>query len=317
MSIRVSTIIPAFNAERTIAETLDSALSQQCEGHEVIVVNDGSTDATASILNGYGQRIRVVTQANRGPAAARNTGVAHATGKYLAFLDADDLWLPGKLAIMTAALERNPAASLAFSEYGIIDENGTEHGQSAIGEEPWMRGRLDGRPFPICSLEFGILPSTWVVPRSFLERSGGFSEAFKGAGYEDLWVPLLLRELGEFVYVPEKLTLYRAGYRFDKYLLELPVFVRLVRGRYGRKAKGLIRLAKNGQCRAQLSNMAHQMNCGDRIGAMHSLIRIAKLRPTYFLSSEFIGRLFLLQNLKRVRDLTAVLTRARQQSESR
>ncbi|MGA6973853.1 MAG: glycosyltransferase family A protein, partial [Candidatus Binatus sp.] len=138
MKSKVSTIIPAFNAERTIAETVDSALTQNFEGHEVVVVNDGSTDSTSTILERYGDKIRVVNQQNRGVAAARNTGLTHSSGDYVAFLDSDDLWLPGKLEVMTAALERNDAASLAFSEYGSIDEDGNEYSSSAFGDRAAM-----------------------------------------------------------------------------------------------------------------------------------------------------------------------------------
>src|SRR6516225_8557529 len=84
---RVSTIIAAYNAERTIAETIDSALAQECDGHEVVVVNDGSTDSTAKILSEYGDQISIVTQSNRGAAAARNAGVAYSNSKYIALLD--------------------------------------------------------------------------------------------------------------------------------------------------------------------------------------------------------------------------------------
>ena len=102
--ITVSTIIPAYNAASTIAQAVDSALSQACQGHEVIVVNDGYTDTTGAILGNCCNRIRTISQPNGGVSAARNAGVLRSTGKYLAFLDADDIWLPGKLTTMLDAL---------------------------------------------------------------------------------------------------------------------------------------------------------------------------------------------------------------------
>lgn len=81
--VKVSTIIPAYNAERTIAQAIDSALSQDFKAHEVVVVNDGSTDFTADILENYGSKIHVITQCNRGLSVARNAGVRESTGKYL------------------------------------------------------------------------------------------------------------------------------------------------------------------------------------------------------------------------------------------
>jgi glycosyltransferase involved in cell wall biosynthesis len=304
--VKVSTIIPAYNAERTIAQAIDSALSQDCEGHEVVVVNDGSTDATAAILKKYDSQIHVVTQRNGGLSAARNAGVRRSTGKYLAFLDADDIWLPGKLRTMVSALERNPLASLAFSEYRYFDNNGAEHGGSAIGHAPSIEETQRLLP---------ILPSTLVIPRQMFDRTGGFCEEFKGAqGCEDDWMLLLLRELGEFVYVPDKLTLYRVGESgkvADKWGPGVPTFVALVKERYGTRGKALIRNVKSRQCRRMLSKVADQMNNGDRLGAIRTLARLARLRPAYFFSSEFTKRLFRPHNMKRVRDLTSILSRAR------
>ena len=315
MSAKVSTVIPAYNSERTIAEAIDSVLAQQYDDHEIIVVDDGSTDATPGILARYGDAIRVITQKNGGLSVARNAGIRQSKGKYLAFLDSDDIWLPGKLARLTAMLDANPRASLAFSEYGLIDASGAEYGRSSIGEESWMRGSTES-PFPIFSLGSPILPSTWLVPREVLSCIGGFSEAFTGAGgYDDFWILLLLRERGEFIHVPEKLALYRTADVTDKYALGVSVFIGLVKRRYGPRGKHIIRTVKNKQCRTLLVKAAHQMNDRNRLGVLHSLLRIAKLRPSYFFSRECIGRLRLPQNTQRLRDLAVSRKRASEQSE--
>jgi len=303
---KVSTVIAAYNAELTIAQTIDSALAQRYEGQEIVVVNDGSTDSTAAILQKFGNKIRVVTQPNRGAAAARNAGVVHSTGEYVAILDSDDLWLAGKLQTMVTALERNPRASLAFSEYGRIDEHGIEFEESLIGRAPSMDEMMTSFP--------PILTSTIVIPRQMFERCGGFNEEFKLQGFEDVWLLLLLRELGEFEYIPAKLTGYQVGHRdesADKYSAGLPTFIALVNKRYGSRGKALVRNARNLQCRWLLSKAAHKMDRGDRIGALSTLGRIARLRPAYFLSREFTERLFLPHNMKRVRDLGAIPARAR------
>lgn len=313
MAFKVSTIIPAFNAEQTIAKAIDSALSQEYESHEVVVVNDGSTDSTAVVLSRYGNRIRVLNQTNRGAGLARNTGVAQSSGAYLAFLDSDDLWMPGKLHKMVAALERNPLASLAFSDYRFIADDGTVCGGSSFGEAPGIERLLTELPLPVHSFPAGIVTSTWVVPRHRFERSGGFSEAFKGGqGFEDSWLLVLLRDLGEFQVVSANLTCYRvpgSGESADKYGHALSTFRSLVRDRYGPQGRALIRSANNLQCRWLLSKTAHQMNIGDRSGAIRSLARIARLRPAYFLSAELTSRLLLPQNMKRFRDLTSMLSR--------
>ena len=319
MSVEVSTIIPAYNAERTIAQAIDSALSQDCEGHEVVVVNDGSNDSTASILKMYGSQIQVVTQHNGGASAARNAGFHRSTGRYLAFLDSDDIWLPGKLKTMVIALERNPLASLAFSDYTVIDDDGAECGESAFGDARVLEQLMSERPLPVYSFPTGILPSTWMIPRQVFDRSGGFREEFPGQGCEDAWMLVLLRELGEFEYIPERLILHRAGDPIrnpDKYAPSLSTFILLVKARYGAGGGRLIRNAKNLQCRMMLSKVAHQMNNGDRLGSILTLAGIARLRPAYFLGSEFRGRVFLPQNTKRLRDLTSVLSRPRRTSEA-
>jgi glycosyltransferase involved in cell wall biosynthesis len=314
--VKVSTIIPAYNAERTIAQAIDSALAQDYEGHEVVVVDDGSTDSTAAILHKYGSQIQVITQSNGGLSAARNAGVRGSTGKYLALLDADDIWLPRKLKTMVSALEQNSRASMAFSEYRYLDSNGAECGGSAFADAPGLEQLLNERPFPVVSFPTAVLPSTWVMPRHVFQRTGGFCEKFKGAeGGEDFWMLLLLRDLGEFVYIPERLVLYRVGHSgkiADKVAPGLAIFMSLVKQRYGKKGKVLIRNTKNAQSRSLLSKMAFQMNNGDRLGAIHTLVRIARLRPTYFFGSEFRGRLFLPHNMKRLRDLVAALGSAEQ-----
>ncbi len=105
----ISAIIPVQNGERYLAAAIDSVLAQTCPPDEVIVVDDGSTDGSSAVARSFGPPIRVLTQANLGPAAARNLGIAHATGDLLAFLDADDLWMPDKLARQAQVLQDDPA----------------------------------------------------------------------------------------------------------------------------------------------------------------------------------------------------------------
>ena len=94
---RVDVIIPVYNSVETVAESVESALGQTFTDFEVIVVDDGSTDASAEVLSRYGARIKVLAQPNRGLSAARNAGVRLGTAEYVAFLDADDIWEPEML----------------------------------------------------------------------------------------------------------------------------------------------------------------------------------------------------------------------------
>src|SRR5687767_7087291 len=94
----VSAIVPAFNAQAHIGEAVESILAQTYQSVECLVIDDGSTDGTSSVVDGFGSHVRLIQQINAGVAAARNRGVREAKGRFVAFLDADDVWLPDKLA---------------------------------------------------------------------------------------------------------------------------------------------------------------------------------------------------------------------------
>ena len=117
MSALVTVVIPAYNCEPWVAEAIDSALAQDHANVEVVVVNDGSTDGTLSVLRRYGDRIRLVDQKNAGPPAARNAGLAAARGQYIAFLDADDVWWPTKLSDQVSFLQGHPDVGTAVSTW--------------------------------------------------------------------------------------------------------------------------------------------------------------------------------------------------------
>jgi glycosyltransferase involved in cell wall biosynthesis len=111
----VSCVIPVFNGERFVADAVASILGQTYADVEVIVADDGSTDRTAEVVGRLGARVRLVSQANAGHAAARNLGLAHARGELIAFLDADDLWHPAKLERQVALLDAQPEVSMCFT----------------------------------------------------------------------------------------------------------------------------------------------------------------------------------------------------------
>jgi glycosyltransferase involved in cell wall biosynthesis len=117
MSDRVSCVVPVFNGERFLAEALESILAQTYPPTELIVVDDGSTDGSPQIVQAYGERVVLLQQSNRGPAAARNRGIRAARGDLLAFLDADDLWRPEKLERQVAFLRAHPEVDLCLARY--------------------------------------------------------------------------------------------------------------------------------------------------------------------------------------------------------
>lgn len=167
----VSVIIPVFNGAATIAAAIDSALAQEFDGVvEVIVVNDGSTDGTAAVLDAYRGRMTVIDRVNGGPASARNVGVHASHGNYIAFLDADDMWMPGKLAKTETALDSDRGAAMVFTDALMIGNSGERLGKTYTPEDqkraPAMEDMLSGF--------WNILPSTAVMKRATFDAVGGF-----------------------------------------------------------------------------------------------------------------------------------------------
>ncbi|PSO91469.1 MAG: glycosyl transferase family A [Cyanobacteria bacterium QS_3_48_167] len=127
---KVSVIIPAYKAITYLPETMEDVLSQTFDNFEVIVVNDGSTDETEQWVSQIADsRVKLISQENRGLAGARNTGINHARGKFIAFLDADDLWDPTKLEKQVRILEENSEVGLVYTWVAYIDEQGKSTGR--------------------------------------------------------------------------------------------------------------------------------------------------------------------------------------------
>jgi glycosyltransferase involved in cell wall biosynthesis len=159
----VSVIIPAYQAEAYLDEALKSVLAQDYDEYEVILVDDGSTDRTAEIAEAH--RVRVLRQANRGPAGARNAGVALARGEFLAILDADDLWPPERLSRQVAHLRENSCDGLVMG----LTEAFVTPGQERPAHYPPI---ADAGPYP-------GHPSTMLVRRGIFERVGPFDESLR------------------------------------------------------------------------------------------------------------------------------------------
>jgi glycosyltransferase involved in cell wall biosynthesis len=120
----VSVVVPSFNSARFVARTLEGALAQTYPRLELVVIDDGSTDDTERVLRPYLDRIVHVRQENQGLAAARNAGMARTSGELVAWLDADDLWIPEKIALQVAVLERHPECVLVASDFSAFDDEG-------------------------------------------------------------------------------------------------------------------------------------------------------------------------------------------------
>lgn len=202
---RVSVIVPVFNAEQFLAKTLESVLSQTYADIELIVVDDGSTDGSARILADYTDHICLIRQANAGQSAARNAGARIATGRYLAFLDGDDIWYPEKLSREVKVFNERPHAVLVHSEVDWMDEDGIVYRRGMTRQQ---RARDRSRLTHLTGLDVSfILPSAMVVRRESFEEVGGFDTALHSG--EDLDLPIRLRTLGEIVFVADSGLCYR------------------------------------------------------------------------------------------------------------
>ena len=210
-------VIPAYNVAQTIRETLDSALSQTCGDFEVVVVDDGSTDATPSILDSFdAPRLRVVRQRNRGLAGARNTGVAAARGRLIGFLDGDDLWDPNKLAIHIAHLHQNPDVGVSYSASRLINEDGADLGltqspktREISAADVFLRNPIGNGSSPVIRRE--TLQGVAWRPAGETERDWVFDETFRQSEDIECWMRIALTTRWRFEGSPEPLTLYRVN----------------------------------------------------------------------------------------------------------
>lgn len=187
----VSVIIPAYRAAPSIAATLDSVLAQTFQDYEVIVVNDGSPD-TAELeqaLAPYRDRITYLRQENQGPSGARNTGILAARGRYLATLDADDMWMPEHLAAQLAVLEADPSVDVVYADARIIGY-APEAGRTVMELCP-STGEVTFERLVTCECTVHLCVS--VCRREALLRAGLFDAAFRRAEDIDLWLRIVLQ----------------------------------------------------------------------------------------------------------------------------
>lgn len=211
MNPLVSVIIPAYNAAEFISEALESVLVQTYRPLEIIVVDDGSRDGTSAVVERFVSKgVRLILQENAGPSAARNRGIAAATGNYIAFLDADDLWMPETVQKLVSYIVNNPDVRLAFGDAGSFGPEGVLF-DSAFKKYgfPDLAGRnVVANAFENL-FEKGnfILTGTVLVERECLDNVGYFDEKLRYAEDADLWVRIaLFYKIG---CVPEPLMMRR------------------------------------------------------------------------------------------------------------
>jgi glycosyltransferase involved in cell wall biosynthesis len=203
----VDIIIPAYNAAHYLPLTLESVMAQTFEDWRIVLVDDGSTDGTASVVAPYlarlAEKITYIQQENRGLPAARNVAIRASTAEFLALLDADDLWLPNRLAASLAAFAGDPRIGLTYGLITRIDGDGrllnTFQG-NPTNAEGMIAGAIYRRMVELpCP--------TITFRRRCIEEVGGFDETMRATEDRDLWLRIALRY--EVAVVPEVIALYR------------------------------------------------------------------------------------------------------------
>ena len=186
-----------------VGEAIASVLSQKFADFELIVVDDGSTDGTAGELAEFGSTVRFISTPKRGVSAARNTGVRASGGRYLAFLDSDDLWKAGKLVRQTAFMEEHPQVQICQTEE-IWVRNGVRVNPKLVHRKP--SGDVFLRSLDLCL----VSPSAVMMTRDLFERVGGFDESFPVCEDYDLWLRVSVQEPIPLIPVP--LVIKRGGH---------------------------------------------------------------------------------------------------------
>ena len=235
----VSVVIPTYNRERILGRAIESALSQTYRNVHVVVADDGSFDGTRTVAESYGPRVTYLRQRNAGVSAARNLGLRHTRGEFIAFLDSDDCWRPWKIEAEVAALRRHPEAGIVWTDMEAVDDTGrlihARHlrmmysAYAKIDIEETLRhvdtlGALgpnapgdfasaavrEGDLYSAILLGNLIHTSTVLLRRSWLEQTGGFDESFSRTG-EDYEFYIRLCSAGPVLFIDAASTVYRVG----------------------------------------------------------------------------------------------------------
>jgi len=180
----ISVIIAAYNADKYIKEAIDSVLNQTYKNFELIVIDDGSTDKTAQIAKSYKGKLKYVYKENGGVSTARNTGIKLAQGEFVAFLDADDVWIENKLHDQVEHLNKNEDLAMIFTNMIIIDESG----ENVLGHFNSKESiPYDGFIFEYFLKKPVLYPSTLLIKKNVFEEIGYFNEKLKSCDDTDLF----------------------------------------------------------------------------------------------------------------------------------
>ncbi len=209
-SPKVSILIPLYNAQHYIGETIESCLNQSYSNIEIIIVDDGSTDESVSIVRVYEQKyqhISLYTQPNSGASVARNRAFSYATGSYIQYLDADDLLDPDKIRLQVKALKSQNSRSVAFGRWGIFYESI----ENVLWKSPPVNHNYDKTEEFLIELWYSgmaMVIYTWLIPRSLIEESLGWNEALSSNDDGEFSARIVMRAT-KLIFVEESIGYYR------------------------------------------------------------------------------------------------------------
>ncbi len=228
--VRVSIVIPAYNCASTVAATIESCLQQTYKNAEIIVVNDGSTDNTATVLQSFGSKIQVINKCNGGLASARNAGVRVAVGEFIAWMDSDDLMAPDRIMLQVGALASDPNIQLVSSDFSAFENDDADFDASYIASYYSALSRLGGlssilpRACEMTLFERAVTvrkghvyhsllsgnfvhPPTVMVRHGVFDKIGFFDETLRYSSDYDFI--LRAARTGEFAFIDAPLIRYR------------------------------------------------------------------------------------------------------------
>lgn len=284
---RISVVVPTFNCAGFIGEALHSVLAQTCRDFRIIVVDDGSTDDTREQLQPFERDITYLHQANQGPSVARNLAARHADGEFIAYLDADDAWLPARLEKQVRFFDENPRAGMVHADTTVVDEGGmtlfkqfnVEHGRHGFHGDCLHELLQSSRVF---------MPT--VMERlDFFHESGGFDTSIRYGEDYLRWIRIALsgRQIG---YIEEPLARYRwRGNSLSKDPSRHAAMTESMLHVYETVQQEIARMQVADRMAAAIvhrklfelhGDLAHHLRwTGERQGSMHHALQMARLSP--------------------------------------
>lgn len=278
----VSVIVPVHNGERFLRESIGSALAQGYPEFEIVVTDDGSTDASPAILRELSADIRVIHQPRQGAAAARNAAIAAARGDLLAFLDCDDRWDANKIERQVLLHQRFPEAVASYCDHRIIDAEGRVTGTTGALAYPRWSGRI------LRELVQGnciVSPSVLMARREAVLAAGGFDPT-QPAGSDDWQLSMHLAALGPILYLPETLASYRrhdgntsAAWSHRKSLGDLHALQSIAARVEASDEPRLREIYRSALYKAHLSAGWRHRQAGERGTALRNYLQALRLQP--------------------------------------